>query len=86
MKVVWITSAEYVSNYQIYLEFNDHCKGIVDLQGKLTGTIFESLQAIDYFKQFKVNSWTIEWPNGADVSPEYLYELVIKQNVSKTSL
>ncbi|MDR2449457.1 MAG: DUF2442 domain-containing protein, partial [Prevotellaceae bacterium] len=30
---------------------------------------------LEKFKQFKVSDWTIEWENGADYAPEYLYKI-----------
>ena len=35
---------------------------------------------MDYFKKFKLDSWTLTWPNESDFAPEFLYELVIKSN------
>ncbi len=37
--------------------------------------IFFEHQWIDYFKQFKKNSWTIEWDCEVDFAPEFLYRL-----------
>ena len=79
MEVIWITKAVYKGGYQIFLEFNDGIGGLVDLKGKLTGVIFEPLEDIEYFKKFKLNTWTIEWPNGADLAPEFLYQLVTEK-------
>jgi hypothetical protein len=39
----------------------------------LWGEIFIPLKNIDYFKKFKLNPFTIEWENGADFAPEFLY-------------
>ncbi|TRX36605.1 DUF2442 domain-containing protein [Flavobacterium sp. ZT3R18] len=36
--------------------------------------MFEPLKEIDNFGKFKLNSWTLEWENGADFSPEFLLE------------
>lgn len=30
---------------------------------------------IEYFKRFTIKFNTIEWENGADFAPEYLYEI-----------
>ncbi|WP_439651978.1 hypothetical protein [Membranihabitans maritimus] len=35
----------------------------------------------DFFKKFTLNSWTIEWPNGADVAPEFLYQEAMKKEL-----
>jgi hypothetical protein len=79
MKAIWIVEAKYVSNYSIYLVFNDGTKGEVDLSNKLVGPIFTPLKSMDLFKEFRINSWTLEWPNGADLAPEFLYDLVAEK-------
>jgi hypothetical protein len=78
MEVIWVTEAVYNSGFQIYLKFNDGTSGLVDLKNKLKGPIFKPLEDIGYFKKFGLNSWTIEWPNGADLAPEFLYRLVME--------
>jgi hypothetical protein len=81
MKLIWIVKAEYINEYKIKLEFNNSVKGVVDLKNLLNGPIFESLKEVQNFKNFKLNSWTIEWPNGADFAPEFLYELATKNQL-----
>ncbi len=71
--MIKVTEAKYVSGYRIALTFNDGQKKIVDLENELHGEVFELLKNIDYFKRFKLNPFTIEWENGADFSPEFLY-------------
>jgi hypothetical protein len=84
MEVIWVTEAVYRDEFQIFLKFNDGTSGLVDLKNKLNGPIFEPLAEIEYFKNFCLNTWTIEWPNGADLAPEFLYHLVTeKQTVSE---
>jgi hypothetical protein len=76
MDTIWITNATYIKNYEIKLEFNDGTSGIVDLKNDLNKPIFEPLKDIHFFKSFRLGSWTIEWENGADFSPEFLYKKV----------
>lgn len=78
MKPIWIIEARYEEEFQIIIKFNDGTEGIVDLKDKLKGAIFEPLKKEEYFKNFKLNTWTIEWPNGADFAPEFLHNLVQK--------
>jgi hypothetical protein len=73
MSLIWITNANYLKEYQIELEFNNNKKGFVDFKNHLDKKIFEPLKDLKTFKNFKLNSWTIEWENGADFSPEFLF-------------
>ena len=70
-----ITNANYLSEYKISLNFNTGDTKIVDLQNELTGSIFEPLKDVNYFKKFSIKYNTIEWNNGADFAPEYLYQI-----------
>jgi len=48
---------------------------LVNFSNSLNRQVFAPLKEIDFFKRFKINFNTIEWENGADFAPEYLYEL-----------
>ena len=82
MENVWITKAAYVEGHDIALSFNDRSSGIVNLEPYLNKPIFEPLSDIEFFKSFKLGSWTIEWENGADFAPEFLYEKCRRELVS----
>ena len=69
-----VIKAEYLSGYRIKLWFNNHVVKVVDLTNSLNGEVFLPLKDIDYFKRFAIKFNTIEWENGADLAPEYLYE------------
>ena len=72
-----VISVEYLEDYKLRLKFNNEEVRTVDLSQELYGEVFEPLQDIDFFKQVTVNpeTNTIEWPNGADFAPEYLFDL-----------
>ena len=70
-----VKEANYISDYKILIEFNNGVTKIVDLKNELDGEIFEPLKDKQYFKQFYINFNTIEWKNGADFAPEFLYEI-----------
>ena len=70
-----IVKAEYLDNYRIKLWFNDGKVKIVDLADSLKGLVFEPLKELEFFKNFTIKFNTIEWENGADFAPEYLYEI-----------
>ena len=73
--LLWVINAEYVDGYKIAVTFNDGLRKIVDLENHLSGEVFEPLKKKDCFTRFFVSDWTIEWENGADVAPEFLYSL-----------
>jgi hypothetical protein len=66
-----------VSEYKLLLSFEDGSLRLVDLERELEGEIFEPLANINYFKTVRVNPDldTIVWDNGADMSPDFLYEI-----------
>ena len=74
-ELLWITKAEYANDYNLLLTFNNNITKLVNLKDSLYGEIFEPLKDIEKFKQFKLSDWTVEWDNGADFAPEYLFEL-----------
>ena len=75
-----LTSAKNTKNYKIWLEFADGTEGEIDLEKQLYGEIFEPLKNPNYFKSFKIHPElnVISWDNGADFSPEFIYETIKK--------
>ena len=70
-----ISKANYIEGYKIELQFNNGENWLVDLENELNGTAFTPLKNKIFFQNFKIVFNTIEWENGADFAPEYLYEL-----------
>ena len=70
-----VSQAEYLDNYRIKIIFNNGEIKTVDLQNELNGNVYAPLHQIDYFKKFQLKYNTIEWANGADYAPEYLYAI-----------
>jgi hypothetical protein len=73
----FVKDVAYVSEYKLFVTFEDGVVKLVDLQPHLDGKIFEPLKDIEYFKTVRVNPDidTIVWDNDADVSPDFLYEI-----------
>jgi len=69
-----VVAAEYRGEYLIHLTFNDGIAGPVDFRRWLDGPVFEPLKDRAYFQRFFLEFETLEWPNGADIAPETLYE------------
>ena len=72
-----VTQAQHLDNYKLLITFNNGVQKTVDLQNELNGSFFAPLKQLEYFKQFQIKYNTIEWENGADYAPEYLYEIGI---------
>ena len=70
-----VIKADYLDGYRVKLLFNNGETRIVDLSQSLNGSVFAPLNDLDFFKRFTIKFNTIEWENGADFAPEYLYEI-----------
>ena len=70
-----VVKADYLDGYRVKLKFNTGEVKVVDLSQSLNGSVFVPLRNIDFFKSFTIKFNTIEWSNGADFAPEYLYDL-----------
>ena len=73
-----VTEVRYLRAYILWLRFSDGAEGEVDLAQELTGEVFEPLRDPAVFAQVRVDTEvrTIAWPNGADLAPEFLKELL----------
>ena len=73
----WIQQVQYLHDYILLLTFEDGRVKQVNLAGHLDGDIFAPLRNQAYFKTVQVNTDldTIVWDNGADISPDFLYEI-----------
>jgi hypothetical protein len=70
-----VNNATYLQEYQLRIEFNNGVTKDVDLRNEWYGEVFEPLTDVELFRQVRVNTETntIEWPNGVDFAPEFLY-------------
>ena len=73
MELIKVADAKYIDGFKIEFHFSDGKKKVIDFKDELKGEIFEPLKDPGYFKKFRLNDFTIEWENGADFSPEFLY-------------
>lgn len=73
----YVVDASYFGEYKLKIRFENDEVRVVDLFGHLDGPVFEPLKDLSYFKQFRVNHDidTVVWPNDADFSPDFLYEI-----------
>ena len=63
-----------LDDYKLELRFENDEKKIFDLKPYLNLGNFFELQDPEQFKKVRVSFDTIEWPNGIDLDPEFLYK------------
>jgi len=61
----------------VQVRFDDGAVKVVDMEPYLTGEMFEPLRDPVRFRTVRLEAEydTIVWDNGADVAPEFLYEI-----------
>jgi len=73
----YITDVEYDSGFKLHLQFEDGSWRMADLKNHLSGEVFSPLRDLSIFQTVRLNSDidTVVWDNGADMSPDFLYEI-----------
>lgn len=69
-----VKSVEAISNTRLVLGFANGEKRVFDVTPLLTFGRFRTLASPEVFGKVRVSFDTIEWENGLDLDPEYLYE------------
>lgn len=80
--ILHTTEVKALPDYRLFLRFNNGVAGEVDLRDELEGEMFAALKAPAQFAtacQHPVMK-TVAWANGADLSPEFLLELLKGQH------
>jgi hypothetical protein len=74
-----IINVKVIKDYIVHIFFENGVEGIVDVSEIIPFKgIFSKLKDKNYFATVHVNKdlGTIVWDNGADISPNYLYEII----------
>jgi hypothetical protein len=71
---------------RVQVTFVDGTAGEVDMSGflknpNIDGTVFEALRDPAIFCQARVVLGGIEWPNGADLAPDAMYDAIREHGV-----
>lgn len=69
-----VTNVSVIQPYVLEITFSDGVRRRVDVEPLLYGEMFEPLRDAALFGQASVDTvlGTVVWPNGADLSPEFL--------------
>lgn len=80
-----LVEARHLRDYGVWLRFKDGTSGEIDLRAELWCDVFESLKDVAEFAKLRADPelHTLVWSNGADFSPEFLYEQVKAASTGK---
>jgi hypothetical protein len=61
-------------DYTLQIEFDNGESGILDMKPYLDFGVFQKLKNVQTFQSAKIAFDTVEWDNGIDLDPEFVYE------------
>ena len=73
-EVLTIEQAEYSGGYTLVLLFSNGEKREIDFASLLNKGVCRKLRDMDYFKNFKIDGFSVDWNNEIGFAPEFLYE------------
>jgi len=85
--VPWrVTSVAALPDSRLRVTFVDGTAGEVHMRSflsnpKLDGTVFEPLRDPAIFAQARVILGVVQWPNGADLAPDAMYDAIRERGV-----
>lgn len=76
-----VRNVKYIDGFRLWVTFDDGTAGEVNLEHKLSGSVFEPLKDSSFFAKVSVDPEleTVVWPNGADLAPEFLKRHLTKR-------
>lgn len=72
--LIKVVNADYIKDYIVDLKYSNGEKKRVDFFPLLKSGKKQELLNKDNFIQFGLNHWTLEWYNGVDFAPDFLYQ------------
>jgi hypothetical protein len=81
-----VSSVTALPDFRLRVVFVDGKTGNVDMSrflsnSEIDGTIFEPLRDPKVFSQAQVVLGAIQWPNGADLAPDAMYDAIRERSV-----
>lgn len=83
-----VTKLECLGNFRLRVQFNDGSEGIHDYSGMINepGSMLKPLRDESYFARVFLEFGSPTWPNGFDISPEWLRREMEQENELQTAL
>ena len=85
--VAWrVTAVAVIADARLSITFINGTTNDVDLSAflsdaKINGTVFEKLRDPATFSQVQVVLGVVQWPNGADLAPDTMYDAIRERGV-----
>jgi len=73
--ILKVIDAQYVRDYILRLVFSDGAIKLVDFWPIAQNGICVKLQDMNYFRNFTLDPFSVDWSNEIGFAPEFLYEL-----------
>ncbi len=73
-----IKSVKALDDYQLNVVFNNNEQGLLDMKPYLNFGVFKRLKNIETFNRVAVSFDTIEWDEGVDLDPAFVYQKTCK--------
>jgi hypothetical protein len=74
-----VIKVEAREDYQVYIEFDNNECGVLNVKPYLDFGVFKKIRDKNLFSQVRVSFDTIEWPDGIDLDPYFVYEKCKKE-------
>jgi hypothetical protein len=81
-EIVHVTEVRSAGVHRLHLAFDDGTVGELDFSDEDWSGVFAPLSDPEFFARVELDDelGTIVWPNGADIAPETLHQLVVARN------
>lgn len=81
-----VSSVRIVGEARLQVTFIDGTVGEIDMcsflqNPKITSTVFEALRDPSVFAQASVVLGAVQWPNGADLAPDAMYDAIRERGI-----
>ena len=73
--ILKVTQADYLRDYVLRLFFSNGVVKIEDFWPLAQKGICTKLQNMEYFRNFTLDPFSVDWSNEIGFAPEYLYEI-----------